>query len=547
MLYTQVLPPTLPKPPRIAVSLAKYCSNITKPNEKLTMLQLNLQTRHQSSARYITRKHLYSPLTSTAQFGCPEKVLMVVGATGAGKTTLINGMINYIMGVKWKDNFRFKLIREETTENQAHSQTQKITAYTIHQIQGSAVPYTLTIIDTPGFGDTRGLERDKLIVDQIKELISLRGSDGIDHLDGIGFVTQSALARLTPTLKYIFHSILSVFGKDVVNNIFIMITFADDHHPPVLDAIAAAKIPHQNKFKFNNSAIFGSDEGDNDISEMFWKMGFSSFQRFFTDFSRAVSVSLSMTNEVLLERERLETTVQQLKPQIDEVLATMERIKQETIILERYKSDMSKNQSFQRVVQVPKLIKKDMPKGRYVTHCTVCNFTCHQNCNVCDKDRVHCSVMDRNGNCTVCKGKCHWHHHSSDSYYFEVATVKEITILGELKKKYDTALSCKTRQEDRVRILEKKVTTVKSQVMRMMHVICQSLIKLDEIALKPNPLADVDLLSLLLDSEKQQKNPGYQQRIKFYEEAKRNAETFIKAKKGIENFPAGDDNKSKKK
>ena len=81
----------------------------------------------------------------------------------------------------------------------------------------------------------------------------------------------------------------------------------------------------------------------------------------------------------------------------------------------------------------------------------------------------------------------------------------------------------------------------------MMHVICQSLIKLDEIALKPNPLADVDLLSLLLDSEKQQKNPGYQQRIKFYEEAKRNAETFIKAKKGIENFPAGDDNKSKKK
>ena len=133
-----------------------------------------------------------------------QKVLLVVGATGAGKSTLINGMINYILKVEWKDNFRFKLITEEEQQTQAKSQTKWITAYTLPKMEGSPVPYTLTVIDTPGFGDTEGLERDKAITKQIKEFFSMSSPNGIDHIDGIGFVTQSALARLTPTQRYIF-------------------------------------------------------------------------------------------------------------------------------------------------------------------------------------------------------------------------------------------------------------------------------------------------------------------------------------------------------
>ena len=225
-----------------------------------------------------------SPVRSRFALPVKHKVLMIVGATGAGKTTLINAMANYIMGVDWEDEHRFKLISEETAHDQTMSQTKCITAYTFHKNRSSPLPYTLTVIDTPGFGNTGGLERDKQIVKQIKEFFSIPGYESIDQLHGIGFVTQAPLARLTPAQQYVFDSILSVFGKDVAGNIFLMITFSDGKRPPILDAVKAADVPFNDHFfKFNNSALFAGNQKD-EFYEMFWKMGNKSFGDFFDHF-----------------------------------------------------------------------------------------------------------------------------------------------------------------------------------------------------------------------------------------------------------------------
>jgi len=215
-----------------------------------------------------------------------EKVLLVVGATGAGKSTLINVMVNYIRGVKWEDHVRFKIAIENPKVFTSKSQTKCITAYTFYPMDGSPLAYKFTIIDTPGFGATEGLKRDKLITQQIKEFFSIPPPQGIDHLDGIGFVTQSALARLTPTQEYIFASILSIFGKDLSKNIFVMVTFADGQTPPVLQAIKDAKITNSGKhFKFNNSTLFASNkENRESFDTMFWQMGTQSIAAFFCRF-----------------------------------------------------------------------------------------------------------------------------------------------------------------------------------------------------------------------------------------------------------------------
>ena len=102
-----------------------------------------------------------------------NRTIMFLGATGSGKSTLINGMINYILGIDWKDSFRFKLIDEGQLKSQAESQTSHVTAYKVNYQDGFQVPYSLTLVDTPGFGDTRGIERDRAITEQIRRALHL--------------------------------------------------------------------------------------------------------------------------------------------------------------------------------------------------------------------------------------------------------------------------------------------------------------------------------------------------------------------------------------
>ena len=100
-----------------------------------------------------------------------EKVVLLIGATGSGKSTLVDAMFNHILGVTWEDDFRLKLTEDDSTSGQSASQTQRITVYTIHHQDWFQMPSTLTIVDTPGLGSTEGMKRDQEIIKQIKTLL----------------------------------------------------------------------------------------------------------------------------------------------------------------------------------------------------------------------------------------------------------------------------------------------------------------------------------------------------------------------------------------
>jgi hypothetical protein len=125
-------PTTSSCPTKLALSMAEQGVILRTPADHPAELKLPTARIGRDRLRKIQSVVVGRP--SGLSRSKPEKRILVIGATGSGKTTWINGVANYICGVQWTDTFRFKIVTEEDESgplgaNQAFSQTDFVTSY----------------------------------------------------------------------------------------------------------------------------------------------------------------------------------------------------------------------------------------------------------------------------------------------------------------------------------------------------------------------------------------------------------------------------------
>ena len=479
-----------------------------------------------------------------------RKTILVMGATGSGKTMLINAMINYVFGVQWTDPFRFQLVQEEVVgQSQAHSQTSKIIAYDIYHQEGFRVPYSLTIVDTPGYGDTKGLDRDKEITEMIRTFFE--DKNGIQELNVVGFVAAAPITRLTTTQNYIFDSVLSIFGKDVKDNINFLLTFADSQLPPILNAITEADLScptdnqtgHPLHHKFNNSGFFCSNRESGNTTDkfnhFFWRMGIENFDNFFKVLIRMKSKSLSLTKEVLEERKQLEATIDGLQPLIKIGLVKMDEIRKikEMIANNQKQIEANENVPFEYEAIVTKQV--DIPVELFVTNCNKCKVTCHYPCSSEDDgDKFDCSAMDKSmpeadRRCTVCPGKCLWTFHAHQPYRWEYVHEKQATSLEAIKTTYESELNMEMTLDGLIQSLQQTMEENEEAMLEKVETVTKCIARLEEIALRPNPFSSTQYIDLIIDEEMEENRVGFEDRIVSLEKLRTMAEIQEKIRNNI--------------
>lgn len=159
----------------------------------------------------------YPKINFTSQDNLTEIAIMAVGQTGSVKTTFLNSFVNFVYGIRYEDDFRYKIIFKENIGDQSKSIIKNLNIYRIAAHNNYP---SFLIIDTPGYGITEDVNRDKEITELIKQKLGKK----VTLINAICFFAGPSNVRLTPNQKYIFDSIIKLFGNNVDEN-FIMRLF----------------------------------------------------------------------------------------------------------------------------------------------------------------------------------------------------------------------------------------------------------------------------------------------------------------------------------
>ena len=510
----------------------------TKANDKSSFLSDSFKEIPLEKTEKLLEKNKNEPISGSTQintignkkiFLYPQKPftneeeskyisMMVVGQTGSGKTTLLNGFINYYMGINFNDDFRYMLIKEEERVDQSHSQTSDVNIYNISSYNNHP---PIKIIDTPGFGDTRGLKYDN----SITEKISKKFNKEVDVLNAICFVVQSGNARLTENQRYVFTSIMKLFGKDIAENFIAMLTFSDGGEPQVLDSlksknsgfdIVIPKIQGQWYLKFNNSAIYSED--DNDFNLIFWKLSMDNYQQFMTKLVSLPQKSLRLSKDVLKLRKELEIIIENLSKELNVGLTRMESLR---IILNKVKIE-NKNSNFNDFeieVDDSNIEKIPLKPGQYTTLCHQCNYTCHETCYIKDNEqKMHCAAMS-NGYCRQCPKKCKWQVHKNAGYILQYFTHKKKVTFEEMKKQYCKGKKNINELEEIKKGLVRDFMKSAKNCFELQEKVKETIDELKNISLNQVSFETSEsFIENFIISEKNQRKEGWQSRVRGYEE-----------------------------
>ncbi|XP_035847765.1 uncharacterized protein LOC116066775 isoform X3 [Sander lucioperca] len=438
-----------------------------------------------------------------------NKTILLVGETGTGKSTLINTLVNYAMGVEWEDDVWFKIVEEEK-RRQSETQTSDVIVYQIFGFEDITLPYSLTIIDTPGYGDTRGIEHDMNIMERLFDLF--RSEDGVHEINAVGLVLTGNVNRLSDRQRYIFDSVISLFGKDMEKNIVALITHSDGRTPKnALEALEDAKIKcasnEKNQpvhFLFNNCQHEDRTEDmralkyANEITteEM------SQFRNFLV---KTEPQRLETTVNVLNERIRLTACINNLQERIELIDLKQTEIQQTQDGLKKYEREMKNNEKFTIDVDVPYKDKEPIDGGMWnlvfyqaATCCTVCEENCHYpGCTLAWKPE-DCEVM-KDGRCTSCTGKCPVSDHVKEKWKYvnKTKTVKQT--LEDVKAKYEKNKEETGKQGSLLETLQKEKETLEADKTALLYEAYQHVVKLEEIALNVVSLSTYVHLDFLIE------------------------------------------------
>jgi len=375
----------------------------------------------------------------------PVVVVVLIGRSGHGKSTLINMIPNLLMDRKYEDERLIAVpqIKDIYTvdgtgidkvllkcnipaflnkksgdgvKKQNQSQTDECEYYAF-----ITDDYRLVLLDTPGMIDTAGPIKDK---ENTQKILNAIGSMGEIH--GIAIVHKADDMRVDDSTWYMLGEIQSMLSKDIKDNVYLVLTHHTGQVVPTatINVFNSAGIVPKKVFTFDNDCFTPKDvmdryHKDKTSADYFarkfsraWDRNKTTFNTMLQEFKKIIPKETTDFKLIATQRSVLFEVGFKVGDILREMNATQINLTELREELETLRKVAEQNKNYNYIDQVkfakminenpPKLVTKEvptctksivvknlikwvevpMPEGQKCTTCFTCKYSCHENCQI---------------------------------------------------------------------------------------------------------------------------------------------------------------------
>ena len=402
--------------------------------------------------------------------------MLLIGETGSGKTSFLNLLCNYGLvkelgfevGVEHFHSFN-EIQIENAVANKMESKTSDAMKYAV-----SLGDTNLEIIDTPGFGDSRGMDEDKKHITRIINALKKE-----DYVNCVCLIINGRASRMSATLGYVLSEITSILPRTIIDNIIVVFTNTTgllqlNFDLGTLKHYFGRELQHsfciENPYclfeKANERKGLMSRELLAESLKDEFERAAKTLNRLFTTMK---SFKIVHTNDFLMlykKKEKIEATITDALTEYknqsnieNEITKTIKKIKNAIDEKEFHKEFTYRRTSSQRM---------QVNTDYYNTLCTErnCTSNCHVHCNldmITDANQFkYCWCMGGGDRCRICGHEYYLHRHAYllhkewEETWWETDPEKERKFLDAKTNEERAVLLKKELQEKRDAIIQKK-------------------------------------------------------------------------------------------
>ena len=459
---TSLSPPPLPNKPELNLPKINYDLSKYKKLKEEDGMNFYLYSDKPSQSNHKLVKKYYFDNFDDPNSDKTAKIILFVGKTGDGKTTAINAFFNVIKGIKLEDNFRFILIKEPKKEKgQAESQTDGVHIYYLKDLNNNPI----IILDSQGFGDTRGKTFDDMVIEAFTHIFS----EVIDHINAVSFIVKSTDSRLDINIQYIFNQVTGLFSEDISINFFALATHATKsdmkNEPAMIKTLESNDKFKPIREKMQKKWYYALDS-TSIMEKEITNMSIFSYNQLLELFNEKVCnsrpISIKKCSEVLKIRNDLIKQINNLHTTFKNLLSEQGNLKEKEKVIEKVNSQINESeqkikaerQKFKslkgsqlekamndlneeisrRIYEIGNREQKQQVRtlaegceGSEYTHCQQCKENCHDPCDCIHLFTSRCTIYPVFGSaCERCGHDKDRHKRDRYRYKYEYINVKVI-------------------------------------------------------------------------------------------------------------------------